>query len=271
MAKKRHLFWFISGCGTLLLSALLLLSGCYKENLAPYTYPEKAVVIKEILLDCQQSQLSKQAFFWNQIMGFELVASSATGFSVMVGNSKLTFRKGQTGYGGIYNFTLDVPENQIESVRLWVLKRSGIVPNAETNAEIQHKSKLNAHSLYFRDPVGNLIECIARHDLANAREGEFDQTMFTGISNVSVVTRNVKDCGDTLYKYFQYAGVDGTSNSVKLVGGNSGTLTLHIPTRPFFPTEDIVAFPYRIEIVISNPSNQAFKLPGTETFIRSEP
>lgn len=250
---------------------VVLLMACTKENLSPYEYPGQSAVIKELILDCNQSQLSSQAYFWTNIMGFELAASSNTGFSVKTGQSTLTFRRDQNGYGGNYQFTFEIPENQIENARTWILKRSSVVQDASTGAEIQHKSKQNAHSLFFRDPAGNLVEFIARHNLKNAREGEFQKEMILGISNATVVTRNVKDCGDTLFNQFQLPGIQGSSNSVKLCGGQEGTITLHVPYRAYYPTEDNQALSYRMVVVIRNPVSKEFKLPGSEATIRSEP
>jgi hypothetical protein len=251
-------------------SAVLMLAGCVKENLEPFTYPENAVKIKELVLNCSnKEQFDRQAFFWKNLMGFDVDNQSQSSFSVKIGTSILTFVVG--AQGGVYQFTLEIPENQIENALFWIKKRAKVVPDAQTGAEILHKSKLNTHSLFFNDPAGNHIELIARHKLKNSMQGEFNRNMIYSISNVTVVTRSIKDCKDSLINNFNLYEIPGTSNSVKIVGGESGTLTFHIPTRPYFPSEDNIASPYRMNIVIRHPSQVNFKLPGSEAIIRSEP
>ncbi|MEL6823521.1 MAG: hypothetical protein AAFP70_17315, partial [Calditrichota bacterium] len=39
--------------------------------------------------------------------------------------------------------------------------------------DVRHFRHWNAHSLFFWDPAGNLVEYIARHDMDNDAEGEF--------------------------------------------------------------------------------------------------
>jgi hypothetical protein len=268
---SNHYTWFRSWIQVALLPIVFFLSSCAKENLEPYVYPQKSVAIKELILDCQLSKLPVLANFWTERMELQQVASSSGSFSVMAGNTKLTFRRDQLGYGGLYHFTIDVPENQIENARIWLQKRAKLVKDADTGAEIVHKSKLNAHSLFFMDPGGNLIELVARHDVKNAQAGDFNKSMLLAITDVSIVTRNVKDCEDLLYTNFGLLGFPGTSNSVKPIGGQKGTITLHVPSRPYYPTNELIAFSYRLEVVIQHPEEQVFKLPGCEATLRSEP
>ena len=49
----------------------------------------------------------------------------------------------------------------------------------------------NAHSLFFFDPAGNVVEYIARHDLDNAAKGEFSPADILYASEIAPVVDDV--------------------------------------------------------------------------------
>ncbi|WP_197259213.1 hypothetical protein [Paenibacillus dendritiformis] len=49
----------------------------------------------------------------------------------------------------------------------------------------------NAHSVYFEDPSGNIVELIARHNLSNAISHPFGSADIHGVSEVGVVANEV--------------------------------------------------------------------------------
>ena len=54
-----------------------------------------------------------------------------------------------------------------------------------------HFASWNAHACYFRDPAGNILEFIARHNLKNDRPGEFSARDILAASEIGVVVDDV--------------------------------------------------------------------------------
>ncbi len=70
------------------------------------------------------------------------------------------------------DFAFNIPENQFREAKAWLASRVEIArPNGSD--EIFYDD-WNAHAVYFPDPGGNLVEFIARHNLPDRSEREFN-------------------------------------------------------------------------------------------------
>jgi catechol-2,3-dioxygenase len=70
----------------------------------------------------------------------------------------------------------------------------------------------NAHSLFFFDPAGNVVEYIARHDLKNAAPGAFGSADILYASEIAFVVDDVPSAAAQLREAAgvrQYRGGDG--------------------------------------------------------------
>jgi hypothetical protein len=182
----------------------------------------------------------------------------------------------------------DYPENSVsikevimdcngsgsEEIKKFWISQMGCVP-ANSDSDIIHKPKFNAHSVYFIDPMGNLVELIARHDLKNSAEGDFNpKNMLLKISDVTIITRSLKSSTELLRSSFALKELPGTTNALKPIGGKNGIITLMVPYKPYPPTDDIIAPAFnfgKLELVIKHPEYKTIFLPGSNTTIRTEP
>jgi hypothetical protein len=124
--------------------------------------------------------------------------------------------------------------------------------------------------VFFNDHAGNIVELIARNDLATEVDGPFDREQFLRISEVSVVTRNSRDCQEKLLEEFGASPFPRGTSGYTQVGGVDGVLLLVIPGRPWIPTESEVAFPYDTVITLQHPQQKEFLLPGSPAIIKTE-
>jgi catechol-2,3-dioxygenase len=75
---------------------------------------------------------------------------------------------------------MNIPENKIEEAQDWLLQHNckllKATPNEVIDVEknIVYFHTIHAHSVYFYDPAGNLVELIARHHLNNSSIKQFD-------------------------------------------------------------------------------------------------
>ena len=49
----------------------------------------------------------------------------------------------------------------------------------------------NSHSVYFKDAAGNVLEFIARRDLKNSVEGEFNSSHILNVSEIGLPSEDV--------------------------------------------------------------------------------
>ena len=118
--------------------------------------------------------------FYNGKIGFDVLEESGKRLTLAAGETAITFLKvDNTDSFPWYHFAFNIPQNKILAARDWHLKRGPLIetpphqrdPNYPN--DVRHFRHWNAHSLFFWDPAGNLVEYIARHDMDNDAEGEF--------------------------------------------------------------------------------------------------
>jgi catechol-2,3-dioxygenase len=266
---NRRLFMKQLGLLSAGVGAVSLLSSCYDDRLDPLTIPEKPFEIIE--LNLRARRLNQNRFFWETLMGFTVIdAPSVSQYTLQVGNTKLTFRQStiqpelEDTFFPQYHFTISIPSNQIEACLEWVLSQKATNPatNEEVtipiwkdylnDAEIIRRNLYNSQSVFIQDPAGNIVELLARHDMNNTATGTFNNGMFIGISEVGIVTRDVRKTAALLKETFGVEEVLGSSNSFKPMGGATGLLKLIVPGKPWIPTENELAVDHEMELTIKH-------------------
>lgn len=266
---NRRLFMKQLGLLTAGAGAVSMLSSCYDDRLDPLTIPEKPFEIIE--LNLRARRLNQNRFFWETLMGFTVIDAPSVGqYTLQVGNTKLTFRQStlppdlEATFFPQYHFTISIPSNQIEACLEWVLSQKATNPatNEEVTipiwkdylneAEIIRRNLYNSQSVFIQDPAGNIVELLARHDMNNTATGTFNNGMFIGISEVGIVTRDVRKTAALLKDTFGVEEVLGSSNSFKPMGGATGLLKLIVPGKPWIPTENELAVDHEMELTIKH-------------------
>src|SRR5690606_32649521 len=82
----------------------------------------------------------------------------------------------------------------------------------------------NAHSVFFFDPAGNVVEYIARHDLANAAPGDFGVDDILYASEIAFVVDDVPGAAETLAEAAGAGLYRGSSDQFAAVGDELGLL-----------------------------------------------
>ena len=118
--------------------------------------------------------------FYTAILELPLISEQAEQFMIRAGETTIRFvQVKQDGDAPFYHFAFNIPENKIEKARDWQLKRTALsatpvhMIDDKFPKDVRHFQNWNAHSIFFWDPAGNLVEYIARHDLGNGADGEF--------------------------------------------------------------------------------------------------
>ena len=265
---NRRLFMQQLGLLSAGIGAVSLLSSCYDDRLDPLTIPEKPFEIKELVLRARR--LEQNRFFWETLLGFTVVDSpNPSQYTLEEGKkTRLTFRQSnlppelEASFFPQYHFTISIPTNQIEACLEWILNQKAINPDTNeeitiplwkdylNGAEIVRRNLYNSQSVFIQDPAGNVVELLARHDKPEIRDGAFNKDMFIGISEVGIVTRDIRKTATLLKDTFGADEVQGSSNSFKPIGGATGLLKLIVPGKPWIPTDNELAVSHEMELTI---------------------
>jgi catechol-2,3-dioxygenase len=242
-----------------LITSALAINSCKKFR-EPLTAPEKSFEIKKLALFVENPDASFH--FWTEELGLDYTPLANGSFGLKLGSSQLVLKP--VYYGAPkYHFAINIPSNQIENALDWLINKDGKYPDgpknpvkiwtdSESGPQIIRRDLYNAHSVYFSDPAGNVIELIAKHELNNQQPGPFNKSMFLNISEVSVVTKDIRKAAELLENNFGVKQLEGSTSSFKPVGGLNGYLVLIVPGRPLGPNPDVQAFPYEMEITVKH-------------------
>ena len=223
---------------------------------------------------------SEMKTFYHDLLGFPIVSTTNEEITFQAGESKVSFyRTDIPGQNPWYHFAFNIPENKLLKARLWQMKRSEIIPtpprarDSRYPDDVRHFPRWNAHSLFFWDPAGNLLEYIARHDLNNGADGDFSTADILNISEIAFV---VDDQQKEAKKLHHQLGLEAYPRNTSFwwsMGDENGLL-LCIPRRIWgentkdprrfevFETEAVIhgldntllqfeGFPYQVKVVKS--------------------
>ncbi len=153
----------------------------------------RADLIENIRL-LTSTSLQEMKTFYSQKMGLPIGNESNTEITFIAGQSSITFIKIDPKDGNPwYHFAFNIPENKLIKAREWQLRYSQIIPSPKSGRDpkypddVRHFRHWNAHSIFFWDPAGNLLEYIARHDLNNKRDGAFTTQDILNVSEIAFV------------------------------------------------------------------------------------
>ena len=156
--------------------------------------------------------------FYNRVLGLRVLDEKAGQLTIAGGSTRLTFRPAEDRhFKPFYHFAFNIPENKILPALAWQKARSPLMPiparlrDPRLPEEIVDFRHWNAHSIFFFDPGGNVVEYIARHDLKNARSGEFGTDDILYASEIAFVVDDVNEASAGLKPAAgveQYRGAD---------------------------------------------------------------
>jgi catechol 2,3-dioxygenase-like lactoylglutathione lyase family enzyme len=202
--------------------------------------------------------------FYSQKLGLP-VADSGELLQVQAGQSIIEFAGGAPGTQPYYHFAFNIPENRLAESMDWLRPRCPIFKNPETGQEIYHFVNWDAHSFYFLDPAGNILEFIARHTLRNASPIKFDVDSILSVSEIALVAPQLPILADRLKANLGVREYHGNSPEFMPVGNEHGLFIL-VRTGRNWLGGDLHAAEYPVDVKVSGDRLQRLswdKLPYT--------
>jgi len=160
------------------------------------------------------SKLHETRHFYEYVLGFQLTTSNENQFAVQVGSSLLEFLETKKETNPFYHFAFNIPSNRFQEAKNWAKVR--VTLTVEDGMDEVYFRFLDAHSFYFIDPSGNIVEFISRHSVSVQSNDAFSANSILNISEINVTTSDVMSVGNQLI-----------ANGIKVRDGNELTNSLN--------------------------------------------
>lgn len=203
--------------------------------------------MKITCLELVTTNLQAQREFYSNVLELPVKLSS-TKLEVQAGQTMLTFTQANSDFDGAYHFAFNIPENQLPAAIQWSTDRFPLLHD-ETGKEIFESKTWNSHSVYFKDPAGNVLEFIARHTMNNAVGGDFDNRQILNVSEIGLPSEDVLGLANELCTKLNLSVYKGQTNeNFTPVGDDNGLFILPIKDRIWMPQSGVPARPLPVKI-----------------------
>jgi len=193
--------------------------------------------LKEIVI--KTSQLWQLKSFYGSVLQLNVISNEESAFSLKFGESYLRIEETKSG-NPFYHFAINIPANKIEEARLWLRNKVELIWMEDYKSEIADFRNWHAKSVYFFDPGGNIVELIARFDLANPSAEEFTSDHFLSISEIGLVfpENQIQEQVDKLKKQsgLNYFLKQPPMEQFKVLGDDEGLFIIVTENRNWYPT-----------------------------------
>jgi catechol-2,3-dioxygenase len=215
--------------------------------------------VKILELKLPTAKIDEQRSFYVDELGFKVIYESDHSFTVSTGDSKLTFTNDINTLENHYHFAFNIPENQLNEAAEWLRQFSALIEYE--GSHIINFPNWNAHSVYFYDPAGNIVELIARHNLNNSSKEKFSAASIINISEAGLPVSSVKDFYSTMKENF---GLDlwwGNLETFAAIGDEEGLFIAVTTERNWFPTDKPCNI-YSLAVKIKDPHHKTYTFEG---------
>ena len=191
-------------------------------------------------LELSAKDLEPQRDFYANTLELPVELESSI-LKVKAGKTDLAFTQAPMEFDGAYHFAFNIPENQFYAAKAWISGRIALLRGENGQGEFGLNT-WNSHSVYFKDAAGNVLEFIARHDLKNAAQADFDSRQILNVSEIGLPSENVIEFTNELCTSLGLSVFRQEPNETFTpVGDDNGLLILPIKDRIWMPNSGVPA------------------------------
>lgn len=214
-------------------------------------------------LTLQSAQLDAQRHFYGNVLGLPVIEQTPLFVRFQAGWTQLTFEQTNEQFPHRYHIAFNIPEHQFDVAKAWLEQRvSLLAPDDASHQTTFDFRDWNAHAQYFRDGEGNVLECIARHNLRHPTDRPFNSKGILNVSEVGLAAPSVIDLVSAIQEATGLEIWRGTgSDTFTAVGDEEGLLIVVAHGRNWLPTSDTPAYPLPVRIEAAG-INGDFEIPG---------
>lgn len=210
--------------------------------------------------------------FYGRALGLRVLDEQPDRLAVGAGGTRLTFVRAAPDSGKpFYHFAFNIPENKVLAARAWQIDRTPLMPIPERLRDpafpddVVHFRHWNAHSVFFLDPAGNVVEYIARHDLSNGAPGPFASEDILYSSEIGLIVDQVTESATKLKEIVGLEQYRGGDDQFTAVGDERGLLLVmkrgrHLNFNPSDPEK--AARVFRTVASVRGARRTAYRFPG---------
>lgn len=206
-----------------------------------------------IYLELPARDLVAQRDFYSQVLELPVLLS-AEKLEVKAGQTALTFTQAAPDFAGAYHFAFNIPENQFLAAKAWISERIPLLDDENGQDEFTSES-WNSQSVYFKDAAGNVLEFIARHNLQNREEAEFDGAQILNVSEIGLPSEDViRWAKEICVQLGVSVFAQEPNETFTPVGDDNGLLILPIKNRIWIPNSGVPAklLPVKVRVTVDD-------------------
>lgn len=211
--------------------------------------------------------LEAQRRFYTNALGLPLLNESRESFAVQSAGTEIEFVHTSIG-APTYHFAFNIPENQIEEARRWTRARVPLIERG--GSEIVFFESWNAHSIYFFDPGGSIVEFIARHTLHNASAQPFGPGSILEVSEIGLAVPDVSAAAKQIERDLGATPYRPISEDFASIGDERGLLIVVRQGRKWFMAEHLSAAAHETAITLAGGATRTCTLERLPYVIRAE-
>jgi catechol-2,3-dioxygenase len=197
------------------------------------------------------ASLQSQIAFYQRLQ-LPIIEMSDHQFTLQIGHSRLTFRQAQDNERHVHHIAFNISEHLYEQAIAWAQARVDLLPYEGSVRVDFTDSHWNAHSLYFADPAGNILEFIARHNLRESTPAtNFDQGQIKGISEIGLAAPDASVIATALTETLGIPVFSGDPHgSFCALGDDEGLLLAVQAGRMWMPTDNVPSGVFPVEVTV---------------------
>ncbi len=238
------------------------------ELIYNYNVDEKGEQMQILTLELRTCDITKTREFYVDRLEFPLQHETKDSFTILTRETELTFLQETNGSMSFYHFAMTIPENKINEAKDWLIHQGcplidpttfEITTDNDKNCIVFFQS-INAHSVYFMDPAGNIVEFIARHNFNNYSTKPFDTTSIVNVSEIGLALKdNIPEVTPLLCSKLDISPFFGDGELIQALGDGNGAFILGDTTRPWFPTRRLPEI-HPVHVTILGDTQEPFQL-----------
>jgi catechol-2,3-dioxygenase len=202
-----------------------------------------------VRLELLTTDLQAQRDFYSDVLELP-VSLISSALEVEAGETDLVFKQAWSDFDGGYHFAFNIPENQLPAAKAWIAERVALLRDDSGKDEFASES-WNSRSVYFKDAAGNVLEFIARHNLSNAVDGDFDSRQILNVSEIGLASEDVVGFANELCARLGVSVfMQEPNESFMPVGDDNGLLILPKQGRIWIPNSGVPAELLPIQVTV---------------------
>lgn len=202
------------------------------------------MLINELII--YSNNIEKQASFYHEKLGLEVLARSNDKVVLKMGDSNLVIEYKEEFTP--YHFAINIPEGKEKQALNWLKERVEIL--IVNDVQIHDFTDWDAKAVYFYDEDKNIVELIARRDIDSENTIDFNADQFLQVSEIGIPTSDIESLFKQMKTTINLPIYDGGFERFCAVGNEQGLfICINKENRKWYPNDDLAfASPFQARI-----------------------